>query len=235
LRHLTEDFRNRPAFRQKLANALNSLAGAHALRTDWDGAEKAWTEARDLLAPLAREFPQDADNHRYLGITLGNLGWLCSSRKDWQAARPLYEEAAASLRQALQPNPNSPPLLRALRTQYQSLAETRLQLGEHAAAADAAVALSGVREARAQDFYHAACFLARCAVLADKDERLSTEARRSAANRYVEQALDQLRNALSQANPHIDRLPDEPIIFRPLENHPEFKRLLARLAAPSAP
>jgi serine/threonine-protein kinase len=234
LQRLAEDFPDRPPYRKKLASTLNSRASVQATAKDWDGAEKTWVQSRDLLRRLQRDFPDVPDHARHLGITLGNLGWLRSEKKDWGSAQTLFEEAILHLHKALEPNPKSIPLLRALRTQYRSLAETRIQLGDHAAAAEAALALPKVLTDQPQDFYHAACFLARCVALARSDARLSQPARHAAADRYASHALAHLGQAARPARPPLERLTNEREVFRALAGHPDLERLLAQLPA-SAP
>jgi tetratricopeptide (TPR) repeat protein len=227
---LVEDFPTRPDYRKKLANTLNSLASTQATAKDLEQAEKTWARARTLFDQLTREFPDTPDYRTYLGTALGNLGWLRSEKKDWSAARPLFQGAIASLREALRANPKSLEALNGLRNQYRNLAETLLQLGDHAAAAAAARALPAVLPDRAQDSYYAACFLARCVRVAEADSRLADQARKAAVDRYLEEAILNLDNAARGGGP-LDRLANESETLQPLKARPRFQSLLAQLEA----
>jgi tetratricopeptide (TPR) repeat protein len=231
LQRLVDDFPDRPAYRKKLANSLNSLAAAQAFAKDWASAEKTWTSAREHLERLCREHPGMADHEKYLGQTLGNLGWLSTEKKDWRGARPLLKQAIQHLQIALKQNPQNAQNLHALRNQYQTLAETLIQLGEHSPAADAANALPEVRRDQAQDFYYAACFLARCASLAARDERLMENERKRISEQYVSQAILHLRQACQKGGQALQRLKIETEVFQPLHAHPEFKEVLRKLDA----
>jgi tetratricopeptide (TPR) repeat protein len=229
LRRLSEDFPDRPSYRKKLANTLNSLAANRAAAGDRAGAEKNWSESRSLLLDLTKEYSDVPDHYTYLGMTAGNLGWLHSEKKEWSAAAPLFEEAAARLREAQKLNPKNPQILRALRGQYRNLAETRLHLGDHVAASEAALAYPSVFGDQPQDFYYSACFLARAAALAGKDPTLSEPARAAELRRRANQAVSQLERASSLTGPPVQRLSNEGEVFRVLEGRPEFRKWLALL------
>jgi tetratricopeptide (TPR) repeat protein len=228
LERLVEEFPDRSAHRKKLADTLNSLASAQATSKDRTGAAVTWGRARDLFRGLTKEFPDVPDYRKYLGITLGNLGWLRTEDKDWSGARPLLEEAIGELTGSLKANPKNPHASQALRRHYRSLAETLIQLGDHAAAVDAALSLSAA-DAEPQDCYHAACFVARCVPLAEKDDRLGAESRKTTLARYQDQAIAQLARALRDPAVRLERLADDRTIFRCLEKHPQFHELAARL------
>jgi tetratricopeptide (TPR) repeat protein len=222
LEGLVADFSSRPRYKKKLGGALNNLGAALARAGDRPGAEQCWKRARTLFEKLAADYPRTADYHYLFAAMLGNLGWLRTEQKDWPAARRLIEKGIGELRAALAPNPQHPDYREELRNQYQDLAETLVQLGDHRAAALAAAKLAGVFPERAQDSYYAACFVARCVPLAGKDE----EARAA----YIERALKLLQRAVATAPPDLKRLPDEAQVFRPLAARPDFAPLLRALA-----
>jgi tetratricopeptide (TPR) repeat protein len=226
LRGLAADFSGRPGYKKKLGIALKNQGAALATAGDRAGAGQCWDQARGLFEALAQADPGTADYHGLLGMTLGQLGWLRTEEKNWPAARQLLEQGLAQLREALRPNPQHPDYRRELRDQYRDLAWTLLQLGDHAAAARAATAMAGVFPEQAQYRYYAACFLARCVPVA-KDEQL--------AGRYIGQAVVLLREAAANAPPDLERIPDEPEVFRPLGAHPEFGPALRELDAKVRP
>jgi tetratricopeptide (TPR) repeat protein len=232
LADLAHDFPTRPGYKEKLANCCNSLASVRAGATDFTEAQKNWGRAKALLEQLVSDYPTVPDYHYRLGITLGNLGWLRSKKEDLPAARQHLEKAIEHLRSALASNANNPEYLQALRNQYQSLAETSVQLGDHAAAARAAAALAEVFKDRPQDLYYAACFLARCAPLAAQDQKLpDTAARDLCAKEYVHQSLLMLRKAAHERAGVVQRLSNEKEVFQPLLQDPEAAELLAQLSS----
>jgi tetratricopeptide (TPR) repeat protein len=213
LGRLVTDFTERPSYKKKMGIVLKNLGTALASKGDKPGAEQRWNQARTLFEWLAQDSPDRADYHGLLGMTLGNLGWLRTDEKNWQQARRLIEEGIRQMQAALESNSQHPDYRFELRSQYQDLAETLVQLGDHAAAVRAASGLARVYPDRAQDGYYAACFVARCVPLAKEDK---------AARRYVEQAVALLREAAGKATPNLRRLPDEGQVFKPLESHPEY-------------
>ncbi|MBI3407627.1 MAG: serine/threonine protein kinase [Planctomycetes bacterium] len=230
LQRLADDFPTRPAYGKKLANTHNSMATVLAGQKEFSQAEKQWRQAREILDQLVRDFPHVSDYEKLLGITIGNLAWLRTELKDWAGARGHFEKAVAHLRASLKTNPKNPDCLRALRNQEQSLAETLIQLGDHSAAAAAAAALAAVYNDRPQDFYYAACFVARCVPLAEQDKRLPDAAARSACvQKYAAQAEAMLEQALRHMPAGIHRLPNEQEVFRLLFRDTRVKELLAEL------
>src|SRR5262249_42122624 len=149
-------------------------------------AERYWRRAIALLEPLVRRHPEVVEHQQHLAVVIGNLGWSRSEQGDWPAARSHFEEAVVQLREAFKSNPKNPDGRLALRNQLQSLAEASLRLGDHTAAAQAAVELSSVFGDRGQDYYYAACFLARCMPLAAHDKTFdNAEARQAVQRKYL--------------------------------------------------
>jgi tetratricopeptide (TPR) repeat protein len=226
LRELVADFSSRPRYRKKKGNVLKNLGTVLASSGDPEGAEQCWGEARTILEDLTEEAPEVADYQALLGMTLGNLGWLQTERKHWPQARDLIEKGVKRMQTALQPNPQHPDYRRELRDQNRDLAWTLVQLGDHAAAVRAATEMAGVFPEQAQYRYFAACFVARCVPLA-RDNQV--------AGQYVEQAVALLREAVANAPPNMERIPDEKQVFQPLEARPDFGPLLRELDAKVRP
>jgi tetratricopeptide (TPR) repeat protein/tRNA A-37 threonylcarbamoyl transferase component Bud32 len=180
-------------------------------------AQRAYEQAADVLTRLVKDYPNVPEYAGDLGMTYGNLGWLLTEWQKWPEARIAVEQAIGLLQKAVQPAPANPAYQNALRNQYQTLAETALQLGDHAAAAAAAAALPRVF-GDGLDYYYAACFVARCRALAQE-----TAVRQS----YVVKAVELLRAAAARGVPAARRLPDlEKAYLEPLG-----REALAALAA----
>jgi tetratricopeptide (TPR) repeat protein/tRNA A-37 threonylcarbamoyl transferase component Bud32 len=233
---LAADFPAVPDYRKELANTHNSLGIVRMRQHDVSGAQQHFGQARKLFGELAAEFADVVDYQVHLAMILGNLAWLHTEQKDWQAARPLTEEGVQRLQAALKSNPNNRLGRQVLRNQYRSLAETLIELHDHAGAATAALAMPAVLGDQAQDYYYAACFLARCMPLADKDDRLRDRAR-AVTDHYAGRAVEMLREAIGKGGTGWQRLPEprEAEIFRPLEGREDFRKLRAELPARQSP
>lgn len=222
---LVSDFPQRPAYQQRLADTYNSLAGVHAQKRKLDDAEKNYDMAKSLQQRLVKEHDDVMEYRQQLGITLGNLAWLRSENADWQDARALYQQSIECLREAYQRNPHNATCIRGLCNQFQSLAETNIRLGDHAAAVSAAKTMIDFAEDRAQVCYFAACFLSRCSALAKM--KSSFEGHSSLADEYAEQAIAFLRKASDAGD--VRRLSNEQEIFQPISDRQPFQDALAAL------
>jgi eukaryotic-like serine/threonine-protein kinase len=222
LRELLADFSNRPRYQKKKGSVLKDLGTVLVSAGDRAGGEQCWNQARTLFETLARKSPAVADYQALLGMTLGNLGWLRTEQKNWPEARRLIEQGIEHMRASLQPNPKHPDYRQELRNQYRDLAWTLLQLGDHAAAVQAATNMAELFPEQAQYRYFAACFIARAVPLA-KDDQL--------AGQYVGQAVRLLRQVAAQAPPNLERIADEKQVFQGLSGHPDFAQALRALNA----
>jgi tetratricopeptide (TPR) repeat protein len=229
LTRLAEDFPDRARYRKKLAKTYLGLGTARAKVRKPDEAEDYWQRGRKLLAELLGDDPGEAEYQADLGRCLGNLGWLRLGRKDLAEARLLLEEAVRYLGAAHHKTPGRLDYQRDLRSHLQSLAETLVQAGDRPAAVKAAADLAAVFPDQPLGYYYAACFVARCASLAEREG--STED----AARHAGQAAELLRQALARGLRGDERLADEESIFRPLAARPEFAGLLDELKARSRP
>jgi serine/threonine protein kinase len=171
-------------------------------------AQRAFEQAKDALILLVAEHKDMPQYEGDLGMAQGNLGWVLAEQQKWLEARPSLDDGIAILRKVVQASSPVPAYRDALRNQYQTLAETALQLRDHAAAAKAATALPQVFGDRGVDYYYAACFLARCLPLTNQRELQQDYARR---------AIERLRAAAIRGVPRDQRLPDlEKTILIPL-------------------
>jgi tetratricopeptide (TPR) repeat protein len=234
---LAVNFPSVPVYRKELASTHNHLGFVYDGEQAPSRAEQQFTLARKLFGELVGKFADVPDYQVQLARTLGNLAWLRTEQKDWAGARPLLEEAVGRLQAVLKANPANRQGKQALCEQCQNLAETLIALKDHAAAAAAAAALPAVWRERPQDYYHAACFLGRCTALADNDDRLGGAAkRRAVADRYADQAVQMLREALQKNDNSWKRLPEaqEAEAFRLLGRRDDFRKLRDELPARTA-
>jgi eukaryotic-like serine/threonine-protein kinase len=214
-------------YRQELANSYNSVGNASAALGDLAGAELAWKSGVVLLEHLARQRPDvpsfQADHARLLG----NIGWAASEQKDWPRARKCFTASIDLIKSLADQHPDNPQYKTILRDQYQSLAHTCVQLGDHAAAERGALDLANVFPHSARDSYFAACFVARCIPLAANDGDRSPEEQVKLEKQYRECALELLQAACHKGYSDRAELKKEKDgIFKPLAGSAAFQALL---------
>jgi serine/threonine protein kinase/tetratricopeptide (TPR) repeat protein len=224
---LVLDYPRVPIYRKELANTYNSLGAVFARGKEPNEAESAWRQAAEEFRGLVQEFPETADYQGGLGMALGNLGWLLR-RQAPAKARSYLEAAREPLQAAVRANPKNISYLQALSGQYRDLAESLLQLGQHAEAAQAAAALPRVFQDRGPDYYLAARFLSRCVAAAAKDSRLGDAQRDALVQDYGSQALDLLAKAVRLGAPEVRGLTRERD-FDPLRDRANLQGRLSEI------
>ncbi len=140
-----------------------------------------------------------------MGSSLHNLGASLLHRGELAQARQLFQRAIEHQQTALRTNPRNPNYCRALWNHYRCLAETLLQLGEHAGAARALEDAHGVSTGPGTAIV--ALMLLRCQQLAAIDSRLSTNERAAKARAYADRAAELLEDAAAAAA--VGNNPDE--------------------------
>src|SRR5262249_37880992 len=141
-------------------------------------------------------------------------------------SREHLERAVDLLQKALTISPKHAIYRDILRDNCQNLAEVLILSGDHAAAAGAAESLAGVFPGAAKDRYFAACFLARCARLADNDPELGPDQRQTLAGRYADASLAYLQDAIERGFDDLSQLQnDRDSVFQAVETRPDFQAL----------
>jgi tetratricopeptide (TPR) repeat protein len=191
-------------------------------------AEVSLREAVDIFKRLADGFPAMPEYKNGLGNSLDALAEVARARKDFVSARQLLEQAQSHLQAVLKVNPRNPVYRQYFWENRQLAADTLLELGEHAAAAEAATDLARHAFQPADDAYKAAGFFARSIRLAEKDGKLPQAQRQELAKSYGDRALEALRQALARGYKDAAHLTQDKD-FDPLRPRDEFKKLLAAL------
>jgi tetratricopeptide (TPR) repeat protein/tRNA A-37 threonylcarbamoyl transferase component Bud32 len=226
---LAADFRKVPVYRQELANSFNSLGKVVASGKDWGGAAAEWARGLEIAEALAKEYPDVPGYSADRARLLGNLGWVATKREDWPTARARFTEALELARPLAENYRDNQDYRKLMRDQSRSLAETCVQLGDHAAAAAAARSLADAIPEAGQDAYFAGCFVARCVPLAGQDASLTGDKREKLAAQYAEEALQFLQEAFRRGFRDAAALKrEERGIFKPLAARPEFQALLPK-------
>jgi tetratricopeptide (TPR) repeat protein len=219
-----------PAYRQGLARSHNNLGALLADLGQRPEAEAAYRAALKLREELAAPHPAIPDYHNDLAGTLVSLADLLRKQQNYPQARELLEQAAPHCQAALKTNPSNPDYRQVYRINRRVLAFTLTGLGEHAAAARTAEQLASFGVDPANEAYSAACVLALCVPLAEKDAQLPEAERPRQARAYADRALELLRRAVANGYQDIAHLKKNTELD-PLRSRNDFQELLAELEA----
>jgi tetratricopeptide (TPR) repeat protein len=195
-KELAAAFPANPNYRQDMARTHTYLG--ELLRTTGRAQEAAGAQ-RDALAlsqQLVADFPTVPAYQNELAGTMVNLALSLHGRGELQPARKLLEQALPHHEAALRANPRHPNYRTFFRNNRLALAEILVDLGDHAAAAATAGQLLQAAVDPATDPYNAACLLARCVPLAERDSQQPEARRRELATAYSDRAVAALRQAV---------------------------------------
>src|SRR5262249_28227321 len=115
-----------------------------------------------------------------------------------------------------------------------NLVETLLALHDHAAAAKQAETLPRLNAGKAHATYDAACFLAHCMRLADKDPKLPEAKRKELTQAYGDRALALLRQAVRKGFKDLEHLKKDTDLD-PLRGRNDFRKLLIEVENATIP
>jgi serine/threonine-protein kinase len=218
-----------PSNPAQLAGTLNILGLVLVEAERPKDAEVAFREAIEIQRQLADKHPAIPRYHSDLGGTLQNLADQLRARDDAAGARRLLDEAIRHQQAALRASPTSPKYKEFLTNHYASLADTALDLGDHAAASAAAAGLADTGTS-AQDAMDAASQTARCIPAVAKDEELNAERKAAKTAEYAEKAVYLLREAARRGFGNADAIRMNKD-FAPLLDHPDFRQVLKDMKA----
>jgi tetratricopeptide (TPR) repeat protein len=216
------------AWGQALAS-YEKLAARHPDVTDYQGYRGLALGNLGWLL-LRRQKVQDV-GAAALGVGSGGpLGALaalacCGQRRErLTLACQRLQDAAALMRVALKPNPANPRHLQPLRDQTEYLAEARLALGDHAAAAEAANTLPAIFGTRGDDYAVAAELLSRCSAVASADPELPPDRRAALSASYADRAVEMVCRGIANG---LDAGRLDGPAFAPLQGRDDFRALRA--------
>jgi serine/threonine-protein kinase len=227
---LAADFPAMPVFRKEQATVLVFLGDLLSEMGRAPEAEAALRDALDIYQRLVADSPRMPQYQAELANALDDLAEVLRGRKDYAEARQRLEEAQPHLQAALAAYPSNPTCRKWFCQNRQRLAATLLELGDHAAAAEAAADLARMAVHPADDAYQAAGFFARCIPLAQQDSKLPQAQRQELARAYGDQALEALRQALAKGYKHTANLKKDKDLD-PLRPRKDFQKLLAEVEA----
>jgi tetratricopeptide (TPR) repeat protein len=229
-RRLAADFPTRPEFRRGLAGRHNNLGILLADTGRLKEAEAAYVDALAIQKQLAVDLPNQPDLRNGLAGTFVNLALVCNRRRDFAAAQSHLAEAQPHHQAALKANPRHPDYRLFYHNNLMALVAADAGLRDQAGAARAAAQLRDLGWRPPGNAYDAACALALCIPIVQKDDKLSTEQRASAVQFYGDGAMKMLKEAVARGWKNADHMKKDTDL-NPLRDREDFKALIAELEA----
>jgi serine/threonine protein kinase len=229
-KQLAADFSKRPEFRQELANGHNNVGILLRDKGLLKDAEGAQAEALAIQKQLAAEFPEIADYRNAVAGTLLNLANVANKRRDFVAARKLLDEAIPYHQAALKANPRHTDYRAYYRNSLVELTQSFAGLGDRPAALATATKRRDLGWNGALDAYEAACMLALCVPIVEKDDKLDEAQRQAEKEFYAGQAIVMLRESIARGYQDAAHMKQDKYISAIHENA-EFKKVVAELEA----
>jgi tetratricopeptide (TPR) repeat protein len=223
-------FPSGPEFREELATGHNNVGLLLRDKGLLKEAEAAQAEALAIQKRLAAEFPEVTDYRNAVAGTLFNLANLAGRRRDFVAARRFLDEALPHHQAALKRSPQRSDYRQYYRNNLLELTRTYAGQGDRPGALAVATKGNNLGWAPAVDAYGAACMLAQCMPIVEKDDKVATATRQAEIAFYADQAMAMLRDALAKGyNDAGHMLTDKDL--GPLRSREDFKTMVAELEA----
>jgi serine/threonine protein kinase/tetratricopeptide (TPR) repeat protein len=222
---LADEFPTMHSYRQALAMSHQNLGFLMADSNRPKEAEAAYGESIALRRKLVAEFPNMTDYANELASTLVSMARLKHAANDHAEARKLLEEARPYHRAALQANARNPEYLFHFRLNRFFMGLVLIKLGDHVGAAAEAAELAVLGHDPAADHYDAACVLAHCARLAERDATLPDSKRPALAKTYADKAIAYLQQALAKGFYDVEHVKKDPDL-EPLRGREDFRKLV---------
>jgi serine/threonine-protein kinase len=229
-KQLVADFPKVSEYRGEWAASYTNLGILLKRTSRPQEAEAADRDALAIRKQLIADLPKVPAYQHALATTMVTLANLLRERREFVEARELLDNAELYHQAALKARPADPTYRRLYRKNRWVLAVTLAGLGEHATAAKTAEQVAQLGWDPAEESYDAACALAQCVSLAEKDAKLTTAERPQQVRAYADRALELLRQAVANGYKNAARMKQDPDL-QPLHARPEFQHLLATLEA----
>jgi eukaryotic-like serine/threonine-protein kinase len=196
--------------------------------TSSDETERCWRRLAALKEKLADAYPNLPRLQADAAVALGGLAQWLRERHKPADAHDFFQEAVRREQAALKQEPQNAAVRRSLCSHYLGLAQTLLDVNDHAAAADIIAQLVKAAPAGWSDQHLAAACLARAADVAAKDEKLPEAKRAELAQTYSGKAMELLRQGAARGFKDADFLARTKD-FAALRTRDDFKALTAEL------
>lgn len=225
---LVQDFPERRDFRQDLAGSYNNLAIWLKNTGQSQKAEEAFLAAQDLYEKLLAELPNQSELQTHFAASCVNLANLCLGRGDFPAVKRHLEKGEPHLFAVIRANPQNPLSWQIQRNYLRLLIAVQAWQLEPEQALRTAHARRDLGWDPPIDAYDAASFLCSCVTIIEKHEKLTDDEKRRAAQFYMEEAINLLRESIAKGFKDHEEL-EKNEAFAPLRNREDFKRLLAEM------
>jgi serine/threonine protein kinase len=229
-KQVVADFPDRPEFRLELAKYQFILGNLLRDSGRLKEAEVVYGEALPILKQLAAEFPEIPEYRNAVAGTLFNLANVANKRRDFAAARKLLDEAFPYHQAALKANPRHTDYRAYYRNSLVELTQSCAGLGDRPAALAAATKRRDLGWDPAVDAYEAACMLALCVPIVEKDDKLDEAQRQAEKEFYAGQAIAMLRESVARGYRDAAHMKQDKYISA-IHEHEDFKKVVAELEA----
>ena len=233
-KQLVTEFPGKPVYREGLALTLNNYAILLKNTDRAVEAEKLYGDALTIHKQLAADYPDVTGYQDRVAAASVNLARLLLARKEAHGALRLLQDAEPHIQTALNANPRHPRYRNNYRLIRWRLAETLLELKDHAGAAVAAAEFLQAEVEPPRDAYIASGLFAVCVRLAAQDERLTADKRQALATAYGDRALSAVRQAIDKGAKEVSQILTDSSLD-PLRSRPDFQKLLSELEGKSKP
>jgi serine/threonine protein kinase/tetratricopeptide (TPR) repeat protein len=231
-KQLASDLPLRSDIRQHLAQSHGNLGGVLEDTGRLKEAEEAYAAALSLSKQLAADFRDQPDLQNLLASALGNMAFFRLKMRDFPRAKSLLEEAAPHHQVVLKANPGNRTYRQFYGNNLAALVQAHAGLGNPAAATEVAQKLRGLGWDPPADTYNAACALALCVPIIQKNQQATKEARDKQVAFYGDEAMQMLQDAVAKGFKNAAHMKQDPDL-RALGERNDFKKLLANLEADS--
>jgi tetratricopeptide (TPR) repeat protein len=222
-----------PQYRRQLASSYHDVAWALNVSHRPKEAESAWGAALEIWQQLADEFPQDPDYQEGRGACSPTSPSCSTIAASSLQPGPVSKKPGPTFRPRSRKRPKDRGFRESYRDCLVTVAEARLGLADHAKAVTIADEIVRFSYQPALDTYGAACLIARCVTLANKDAQLAEAKRKELAESYTQQALAFLHQAVKLGFKDVALMKKDSDL-ESLRERKEFQKLLADLEAGSA-
>jgi serine/threonine-protein kinase len=186
-----------PGYIGELVKIHSNLANLMTALNKPAEAEKSWLRALELREKLVQAFPSAPSFRLELVGALNDIGNRVMPNQKFDLAKAVYTKAVEHLRELTREPGTAPQMWSNLYLMQLNLAASLVGLKDHAGACRVVRELAPELKPKERQDHRAAAILARCVELAQRDGGLAQEKRQELAGSYADQAVNLLRQAIS--------------------------------------
>jgi tetratricopeptide (TPR) repeat protein len=222
------------SYRSDLGSSLVDLGTLQILTERQAQSLPLFQRAQALLEELVRDRPIDLGLQNRLAKVIDNRGITLAELGRLGEAEEAFLAAIARQRAASEKAPQVSQYRRHLSSHYFNLARVRRAAGRPAAAADAALERRAHWPNDPDELYAVACDLALCIPLVDRGRGHRADEWRAEQRKYIDLALETLRQAIRAGYADIARMRSDPDLDS-LRSSEGFQSLVGDLTFPTDP